>query len=113
MGATYESAEMNGHDMKHYPMTKEQRETFDHDLAAIMTGLSDVATLLGACFGDKDPRHVRAKEAEAALQRLLWALEREAEPLRPEIWLSRCVLKEWSGQGATEQSEACSSSIGG
>ena len=62
-------------------MTKEQRETLDHDLATIVTGLSDVATLLGACYGDKDPRHVRAQEAEAALQRLLWALERQAEPL--------------------------------
>jgi hypothetical protein len=67
--------------MTHYPMTKEQRETFDHDLAAIMTGLSDVVTLLSACFGDNDPRLVRAKEAEAALQRLLWAVERETEPL--------------------------------
>ena len=37
--------------MKHYPMTKEQRETLDHDLATLVTGLSDVATLLGACFG--------------------------------------------------------------
>lgn len=66
--------------MEHYPMTTEQRENLDHDLATILTGLSDVATLLGACYGNKDPRYVRAEEAQGAVQRLVWALEWQARP---------------------------------
>jgi hypothetical protein len=63
--------------MKHYPMTKEQRESLNQDLATIMESLSDISILLNACYGSKDPRAARAEEAQAALQRLLWALERQ------------------------------------
>ena len=63
--------------MNHYPMTKEQRETLDHQLATIMEKLRDTAILLNACYGDKDQRVDRAQAAQAAVQRLLWALERE------------------------------------
>jgi hypothetical protein len=63
--------------MKHHPMTKEQREILNQDLATIMQSLGEIATLLNACYGTKDPRVVRAEEAQAALQRLVWALERQ------------------------------------
>ena len=63
--------------MKHHPMTEEQREILNQDLSTIMQSLGDIATLLNACYGSKDPRVARAEEAQAALQRLLWALERQ------------------------------------
>ena len=42
-----------------------------------MQSLGDIATLRNACYGSKDPRVARAEEAQVALQRLLWALERQ------------------------------------
>jgi hypothetical protein len=64
--------------MNHHSMTEEQREILNQDLATIMQRLGDIATLLNACYGSKDPRLVRAEEAQAALQRLLWALEQQS-----------------------------------
>ena len=64
--------------MDRYSMTKEQREDLDHQLATIMEQLGDTAILLNACYGDKDQRVERAQAAQAAVQRLLWALERES-----------------------------------
>jgi len=52
-------------------MTKEQRESLDHELATIMEKLGDTAILLNACYGDKDQRVERAQAAQAAVQRLL------------------------------------------
>ena len=66
--------------MKHHPMTQEQREILDQDLATIVKNLGDISTLLNACYGEKNPRAVRAEESQAALQRLLWALERQDQP---------------------------------
>jgi hypothetical protein len=63
--------------MNHYPMTKEQRESLDQQLATITEMLGEIAILLNACYGDKDQRVERAQAAQAAVQRLLWALERE------------------------------------
>ena len=57
--------------MKHHPMTKEQREILNQDLATITYTLSDIAILLNACYGDKDQRVERAQAAQAAVQRLL------------------------------------------
>ena len=65
--------------MKHRPITKEQYEILNQDLATIMQRLSDMANLLSACYGNKDPRAARAEESQAALQRLLWALERQGQ----------------------------------
>jgi hypothetical protein len=65
--------------MKHYSMTKEQREILDRDLATIRENLENIANLLNACYGDKDPQVARAEEARAAVQRLRWALERQAQ----------------------------------
>lgn len=67
--------------MNHYPMTEEQREGLDHDLATIMEKLGDTAILLNACYGDRDQGVERAQAAQAAVQRLLWALEREPVPI--------------------------------
>lgn len=64
---------------KHYPMTREQRQTVDRDLATIMASLGGIATLLRACHGDKDDQVYRAEEACAAVQRLIWALERHEQ----------------------------------
>ena len=64
--------------MKHHPMTEEQRIILDQDLATIMMSLSDITNLLNACYGDTDPRVTRAEELQAAAQRLLWAITREA-----------------------------------
>jgi hypothetical protein len=66
--------------MKHHPMTKEQRQILDQDLATIVKNLGDISSLLNACYGDKDQRVTRAEESQAALQRLLWALERQDQP---------------------------------
>jgi hypothetical protein len=44
-----------------------------------MEDLGDTANLLSACYGDKDPRAARVEEARAAVQRLLWALERQTQ----------------------------------
>ncbi len=66
--------------MKHYPITKEQREILYHNLATIMENLGDIANLLSASCGDKDPQVARAEEAQGAVQRLVWALERHTQP---------------------------------
>ena len=64
--------------MGHYPMTEDQRQTLDRDLATIMEGLAGIETLVRACYDDGDERVDRAGEAHAAVQRLIWALERQA-----------------------------------
>jgi hypothetical protein len=68
--------------VKHYPMTKEQRELLDQDLATVMKNLGNMAMLLNACYGDMDPSVARAAEAHAAVQRLVWAVERQGQPTR-------------------------------
>jgi len=65
--------------MTHHKMTKDQRQTLDQDLATIMESLGSIANLLRACYGDADPSVYRAEEALAAVQRLLWALERKSQ----------------------------------
>lgn len=65
--------------MNHYPMTKDQRGALDQDLARIMENLRDIASLLRACYSEMDQPVFRAEEARAAVQRLIWALERQSE----------------------------------
>ena len=62
--------------MTHYPMTEDQRRDLNQDLATVVDDLDSIATLLHACYGDEDPQTSRADEACAAMQRLLWAIER-------------------------------------
>ena len=66
--------------MTRYPMTNEQRAILDGDLAAIMDKLGDISILLIACYGEDDPRVLRAGESQAALQRLVWGLGRQDQP---------------------------------
>jgi hypothetical protein len=80
--------------MKHHPMTKEQSEILDQDLATVMQSLGDITTLLNACYGSKDPRVARAEEAQAALQRLLWALERQGISLTVEDAVGAARVRE-------------------
>src|SRR5579863_4508264 len=68
-----------GRDMTHHPITKEQRETLDRDLATIMKTLGDIAILLRGIYGEKGQPLTRAQEAQGAVQRLIWVLERQAE----------------------------------
>jgi hypothetical protein len=65
--------------MKHYPMTETQQQTLNEDLASTVENLERTTTLLRACYGEKDTRAIRAEEARGAVQRLIWALERESE----------------------------------
>ena len=95
--------------MKHYPMTKEQREILGHRLATIMEDLGDTANLLNACYGDKDPRAVRVEEAQAAVQRLLWALERQTQLTTGRM--GACARDGGSGSKRQTTSSKCSGSI--
>jgi hypothetical protein len=68
--------------MNHYPMTKDQRDTLDQDLARIMENPGDIAGLLRAGYSEKDHSVSRVEESRAAVQRLIWALERQPEAQR-------------------------------
>jgi len=72
--------------MSHYPMTEDQRRALDLGIATIMETLSDISDVLRACYDDQDPPVWRAEEARAAMQRLLWALERQVPPEAPETY---------------------------
>ena len=62
--------------MKHYPITIEQREALDRDLVMINETLAEIVMLLSASRRDKTEPLERAEEAQAAVQRLIWAVER-------------------------------------
>ena len=63
--------------MKDYSLTKDQRQTLDRDLATITESLENTASPLRVCYGDEDRLVYRSDEASAAVQRLLWAMERQ------------------------------------
>jgi signal transduction histidine kinase len=91
--------------MTHQQMTKDQRQTLDQDLATIMESLRRIANLLRACYGDMDPPVYRAEEARAAVQRLLWALERQTQTTtresRPDRQDGRVYGRSISADGAS------------
>ena len=60
-----------------HPMTVQQRQLLKQDLAELREKLTDVVSLIRACYGETTEPVIRAGEAAAALQRLEWALERE------------------------------------
>ena len=62
--------------MNHYPITIEQREALDRDLVMINETLAEIVMLLSASRRDKTEPLERAEEAQAAVQRLIWAVER-------------------------------------
>ncbi|MGA2594402.1 MAG: hypothetical protein ABSH32_31260 [Bryobacteraceae bacterium] len=110
--------------MNHYPMTDDQRQALDRNLATIMEKLGDVASLLRACYDAQDPPVWRAAEALAAMQRLLWALQRvdggllgetAGEPLRQAVLLvdGQASVRTWRardlGGEAGDPESACGS----
>ena len=121
----YNTDEDLKHTMNHYPMTEDQRQALDRDLAIIMEKLGDVGSLLRACYDGQDPPVWRAAEALAAMQRLLWALERvdggllgetAAEPLRQAVLLvddDQGSVRTWRArdlrEGAGDPESACGS----
>ena len=58
-------------------MTDEQRQWLGRDLAAMTDSLDGIANLLRACYGERDMTVIRAEEASGAVQRLVWAVERQ------------------------------------
>jgi len=65
--------------MKNNPMTAEQREILEQDLATIVKNLGDISTLLNACYGDKDPRVARAEESQNRIVLLAAAAARATD----------------------------------
>lgn len=78
--------------MKHYPMTKDQQKTLNQELVSTVENLERMTTLLRACYGEKDTRVVRADESRGAVQRLIWALEREPETATVGLRTSRSFM---------------------
>jgi hypothetical protein len=75
--------------MKHYPMTEDQQQTLNEDLASTVENLQRTTILLRACYGEKDTRVIRAEEARGAVERLIWALKRESETATVGLRTSR------------------------
>jgi len=69
--------------MTHYPMTEDQRRALRRDLGLVVKLLGDVAILVRACYDETDAPAWRAGEAEGAVQRLIWALERQGQAASP------------------------------
>jgi len=65
--------------MRRYPLTNDQRQTLDRDLSTVMETLRAISSVLRGCYDDDDLRVWRADEACGAVQRLLWALERQTQ----------------------------------
>jgi len=65
-------------EMKHHPMSTEQRAELDQSMGTISEMLEDIVGVLRACYDDHDSRTLRAEEVRAAMQRFRWALERQA-----------------------------------
>ena len=61
---------------EHYPITKDQLQEIQRDVLEMNARADDLAQLLAAAFGEIDQRTIRAKEIDAALQRLQWAMQR-------------------------------------
>ena len=59
-----------------YPLTIAQLRQAKEDLAAMKTQAEEIARLMSAGYGPSDPKSVRADELNAAIQRLMWELER-------------------------------------
>ncbi len=59
-------------------MTEDQHHTLERGMATIMEILADITSVLSACYDDQDMPVWRAGEARSAMQRLIWAIERQA-----------------------------------
>ena len=61
---------------EHYPLTNDQLQEVQRDVLEMNARADELAQLLAAAFGEADQRTIRAKEIDAALQRLQWAMQR-------------------------------------
>ena len=61
---------------EHYPLTNDQLRDIQRDVVQMNTRADELAQLLAAAFGEADERTIRAKEIDAAFQRLQWAMHR-------------------------------------
>lgn len=63
---------------EHYPLTNDQLRDVQRDVLEMNTRADELAQLLAAAFGEADERTIRAKEIDAAFQRLQWAIQRSS-----------------------------------
>ena len=61
---------------EHYPLTNDQLQDVQRDILEMNARADELAQLLAAAFGETDQRAIRAKEIDAAFQRLQWAMQR-------------------------------------
>jgi hypothetical protein len=61
--------------VEHYPLTNDQLQDVQ-DILEMNARADELAQLLAAAFGETDQRAIRAKEIDAAFQRLQWAMQR-------------------------------------
>jgi len=61
--------------VEHYPLTNDQLQDVQ-DILEMNARADELAQLLAAAFGETDRRAIRAKEIDAAFQRLQWAMQR-------------------------------------
>jgi len=61
---------------EHYPLSHDQLQDVQRDILEMNARADEFAQLLAAAFGEADQRTIRAKEIDAAFQRLQWAMQR-------------------------------------
>ena len=61
---------------EHYPLSHDQLQDVQRDILEMNARADELAQLLAAAFGEADQRTIRAKEIDAAFQRLQWAMQR-------------------------------------
>ena len=60
-------------------MTIEQSRRLNQDLGEITARLDRILAVLRVSFGEEDPPVFRTQETRAAVQRLVWAIDRESQ----------------------------------
>ena len=64
---------------KRYPITPQQLEQLQQDIAILDEKLQGIAILMRACHGETDQRTIRAEETAGAFERFKRELEREGQ----------------------------------
>jgi hypothetical protein len=59
---------------EHYPLSNDQLQDVQRDILEMNARADELAQLFAAAFGEADQRTIRAKEIDAAFQRLQWAM---------------------------------------
>lgn len=60
-------------------ITIEQSRNLNRDLAEIISRLDRIVSVLRVSFDQEDPPVFRAQEVRAAVQRLVWAIDRQSK----------------------------------